>query len=463
MRKITGCLIFCFLFHISLAQNREVDSLNRLLAVAKEDTNKVQLIVRISFLDGSFGHGLQLAQDGLLLARKLKYVKGEADCLQQLGNQFVGGDNFTLALQNYLASLKLREHLDDPEGYSRSLASIGVVYKNQGDYNSALSYYRSAIGIQKKFNYNYRLAYTSASIGEIFEAMNQLDSALLYFQSSYAYFNADPNKYQMAKALNGLGSVELKIGNKELALSYYHMGTINAIAFKDSSKLAINYLGIAQLFQQEGQIDSSIQYAKNAIAVAFNGASDVRVTANKLLAQLLVGKNDREAIKYLFLAMNEKDSNLSATKSMQIQNQLFNEKERQREIANAELKANEERKRNIQYAAITLGLISFLVLFFVLSHSIIVNERWVRFFGILGLLLVFELINLFIHPYLAHATNDSPLLMLIALVCIGALLIPAHHRLEHWITHKLVEKNKKIRLAAAKKTIEKLEEKKDNA
>ena len=463
MRKIKGCLIFCFFFHISLAQHSEIDSLNRLLAVAKEDTNKVQLLVRISFLDGSFGHGLQLAQDGLALARKLKYVKGEADCLQLLGNQYVSTDNFTLALQNFLASLKLREQLDDPEGYSRSIGTIGLVYKNQGDYSSALSYYRRAFAIQKKFNYNYRLAYTSASIGEIFEAMNQMDSALLYFQNSYAYFNADPNKYQMAKALNGLGRVQLKLGNKELALSFYRMGTMNAIAFNDSSKLANNYLGIAQLFQQESQTDSCFQYAKNAIAVAFNGAGDVRITANKLLAHLLAGKNDKEALKYLFIAMDATDSNLSATRSMQIQNQLFNEQDRQREIADAELKAKEERKRNIQYAAIALGLISFLVLFFVLSHSIIVNERSVRFFGILGLLLVFELINLFIHPYLAHATNDSPLLMLFALVCIAALLIPAHHRLEYWITHKLVEKNKKIRLASAKKTIEQLEGKKDDS
>ncbi|HSZ85482.1 MAG TPA: hypothetical protein VK787_05595 [Puia sp.] len=64
-----------------------------------------------------------------------------------------------------------------------------------------------------------------------------------------------------------------------------------------------------------------------------------------------------------------------------------------------------------------------------------------------------------IHPWLAHLTNESPIFMLLALVLIAALLIPLHHRLEHWIKHKLVEKNKAIRLAAAKKTIEKLEKK----
>jgi hypothetical protein len=47
--------------------------------------------------------------------------------------------------------------------------------------------------------------------------------------------------------------------------------------------------------------------------------------------------------------------------------------------------------------------------------------------------------------------------MLLALVCIAALLVPLHHKLEKWATNKLVEKNKAIRLAAAKKTIEELD------
>ena len=47
--------------------------------------------------------------------------------------------------------------------------------------------------------------------------------------------------------------------------------------------------------------------------------------------------------------------------------------------------------------------------------------------------------------------------MLLALVCIAALLVPLHHKLEKWATHKLVEKNKQIRLAAAKKAINELE------
>ena len=152
---------------------------------------------------------------------------------------------------------------------------------------------------------------------------------------------------------------------------------------------------------------------------------------------------------------------LGAEKALQIQSISYSEQERQREINEIELKNKEERKHNLQYAAIAIGLITFIVLFSILSRSIVVKTKFIEFFGVLGLLAVFEFINLFIHPYLAHITNDSPVLMLLILIGIGALLVPLHHRLEKWMTKVMVEKNKKIRLAAARKTIEQLEGKSD--
>src|SRR6185369_2704340 len=101
--------------------------------------------------------------------------------------------------------------------------------------------------------------------------------------------------------------------------------------------------------------------------------------------------------------------------------------------------------------------IIFITLFLILSHSVIANQRLIKFFGIVGLLVLFEFINLFLHPYLGNITNHSPLLMLLIMVMIAALLVPVHHYMQKWVALKLVEKNKKIRLAAAKKTIAKLE------
>ena len=74
------------------------------------------------------------------------------------------------------------------------------------------------------------------------------------------------------------------------------------------------------------------------------------------------------------------------------------------------------------------------------------------------LLIVFEFIIMLLHPWLADITHHSPALLLLANVIVAGILISPHHYLEHVINHKLVEKNKKIRLKAAEKIIASLGE-----
>jgi len=62
-----------------------------------------------------------------------------------------------------------------------------------------------------------------------------------------------------------------------------------------------------------------------------------------------------------------------------------------------------------------------------------------------------------LHPFLDRITNHSPILMLLCMAAIAGLLIPLHHRMEKLITNILVSKNNRVRLEAARKTIEELE------
>ena len=164
-----------------------------------------------------------------------------------------------------------------------------------------------------------------------------------------------------------------------------------------------------------------------------------------------------KAIHFFRLEKELRDSIYSASQIAEIQNLTENEQERQKELIAKQIEEQEQRKRNIQYAGIAIATISFLVLFIFLSRSIIVNASIIQFIGVTALLIVFEFINLLLHPFLQNITHDSPLFMLLALVCIAAMLVPLHHALQKWITQKMVEKNKKIRLTAAKRTIQKLE------
>jgi amino acid permease len=172
--------------------------------------------------------------------------------------------------------------------------------------------------------------------------------------------------------------------------------------------------------------------------------------------------NSDSAIKYfkIYRAANERVFNTQAIQQTQLL--TFEDELRQQKLADDKIKTEEQRQQNLQYALIALGIIIFIILFLLLSRSFITNTRLIEFFGVLALLIVFEFLNLLLHPFLERVTNHTPVVMLLALVCIAAILIPLHRRVEKWSTAKLVEKNKRIRLALAKKTIEKLENNKTN-
>jgi len=159
-------------------------------------------------------------------------------------------------------------------------------------------------------------------------------------------------------------------------------------------------------------------------------------------------------IFYAQLQIAYKDSVSNQKKQSEFQNLTFSQQLREIDEQTKAKEAAEEQRQNIQFALMAFGIISFIIIFLLLSRSFITNTRMIEFLGVIALLIVFEFLNLLLHPFLESITHHSPVLMLLALVCIAALLVPLHHKLEKWATTKLVEKNKLVRLAAAKKTIE---------
>ncbi len=67
--------------------------------------------------------------------------------------------------------------------------------------------------------------------------------------------------------------------------------------------------------------------------------------------------------------------------------------------------------------------------------------RYVRFMGIISLLILFEFLTLLLHPVVADFTHHNPVYELLIFVCIASLLIPAHHSLEHWMIAKLTNRH----------------------
>lgn len=405
--------------------------------------------------------GLTYVQQGLDLSRTIGYKKGEVDCFNAFGNLNRMMGNFTIGIKNHLQALQIAETINDQSDVVAANFGIAGAYEDERDYSEALVYYYKLKPKLEAMNNLRGLAGIESSMGLCYFNLAQLDSALKYEQNAYQLQINSPDR---AISLARLANIHMAMNNYDVALGFYRLGIPIAISNSDNNALTELYSGIFTLFEKRRQYDSSTSYGKKELAIAQELGSPVAVAdaCSDLYSIYKKSKLADSALKYLEEEAVIKDTVFTRDKLKQQQVLAFQEESRQLE-KQTELKiAAEKRKENIQFAAIAVGVICFIILFFLVSRSVIINANWIRLLGVLALLVGFEFINLAIHPYLSHYTNDSPVLMLSALVIIGAMLIPMHHKIEKWVIEKMVEKNKAVRLAAARKTIEQLEKKPNN-
>lgn len=339
-------------------------------------------------------------------------------------------------------------------------AGLGSAYSDLRNFDQALNYLRKAKELMNRDREN-KLDWLDNIHAEMmiaFIKMGKADSALHYAQRCNEYLFKHRN-YQTEKALSAwMGTIYEQLGNKALAESYYHQ-SLDTNVLSQNRIDAMAASSYSQFLFRNGQLQRAKLFGLRGLEASVKSLSKKYLLANVEVLQKVysAAKQPDSAYYYASLELAYRDSLFNQENINAVNAISLNEHIRQKEEAIKSATETLQRKHNLQFAAIALGLVTMLIVFFVLSNTVIVNQRVIRFLGVLSLLILFEFINLLLHPFIGGLTHHSPFSMLLFMVCVAALLIPLHHRLEHWVTHKMVVKNNKIRLAAAKRTIQELE------
>ncbi|HEY2722770.1 MAG TPA: hypothetical protein VGI82_13645 [Chitinophagaceae bacterium] len=466
IKGITAGVSFLLAFQISFTQDKYIDSLKAVLRNTTEPVERYHLLSGITNGFYRTGIGEDNVNDYLEMLRIASQLKNDsliANSYNKIGDfyafekgdfntaldYFFNGIPFAVKaksqrwlssfyldisvvyyyLQNPVASIdflkKAEANLPDaghPE-YKFLLLQLNFAYSV--DYlflhqpKNALSFLNVANETNMKLNFPVWDLYINAAFGNLYEQMDEKDLARVYFK----------------KAVEGERNSHSPFGNL-LFRSFYTVFLTDA-----------------------GNYPESISQSKELLILGEQAQNDfVKFRAVGLLKNIFEKQRKYDsAYYYSKQELGLRDTLFNQERLNKIQAMAFNEELRTASEKNKRLETERERRQNIQYALIACGIIFFVIIFLLLSHSIIVTEKWISFFGVLGLLVVFEFINLVIHPTLAIVTHESPILMLVTLVVIASLLIPLHHRVEKWITEKMTEKNKKIRLDNARRTVKKLD------
>ena len=468
--KVLTCLLSILSFSGPFAQNGQIDSLgNKVLNTnidslqiivkkSKQDTNKAILLGDIS-LKYAFSvpeRGLEYGRQGFTLSKNLGYEYGAAYNNQGIAMCFWALSNYQDALEYTLKSIKSFEELKDKERLGFSYIILGNVYRDIGDFQRALAASLYAQKLYYEININSSVA--NAFTGSVYILRNQLDSALMYVQKAYEQ-DVVHNNGTWGWPLILLGNIHAKKKHYDIALAYYRMALPLVIENEFKKDVVDIYNSMTELYREINKEDSAIFYSSEVLHKWRSTSYQKGVLqAARTLADIYLHKGSKDStIKYLHFSTQLNEKLYNQDKERAIQAMAFNEQLRQQELGTMKEKKDRERRENIQFAGIAVGLVSFIVIFLLLSRKIITSTRVIKFLGVVALLMIFEFVNLLLHPFLGSITRYSPLLMLLAMVVLAAILVPIHHQLEKKTIQWLIEKNKRLRLEEAKRTISELE------
>src|SRR5579862_3578532 len=359
-------LIFFLITHgcIYAQQNNFEDSIRGIIRMHKEDTAEVNSLTNLSEEVENIDSAIMYAEQGLLLARRINYRKGEADCLLSIAQ---GKTNFGESTQFALDGLEIYEELHDQAGIATSHLIIENDYWVGGDYKNALIHAFSGERVSEAGNVKGKILFAGhplaplflAEIGQIYLLDNNIDSAKYYTQRSI-------NKNELLHgAVWGfpvylLAMIQMEEGDYAIALKNFHAAKALAIQnhiFIDTLQVLS---GMSTLFLKMHELDSAI-YCARTVQQHWNNESEMKnlleALQNLTTAYKWKGQKD-STIKYIELRQSLKDSIFSQDKEKELQNVTFNERLKREEILSAQAKY----KSRIQIYILVFGLFVVLMI-----------------------------------------------------------------------------------------------------
>ncbi|QIP13673.1 sensor histidine kinase [Spirosoma aureum] len=231
-----------------------LDSLLAELPRAKPDTNRVNLLMDISYAyyaydNMNFNEGISYANLALTLARQLTWKIGMADAYYLLGNIYATKSDNPSALTAYLKGLKIAEEKKDKYLIASITGSIGLIYTRLANYPQALAYYKKALKGHQELGDKAAVAHWLSGIGGVYNQQGEYAKALDYqlkslkLNETMGFRGASKESH-----LNSVGQAYLNVTDYPKALAYLQNGLKLSKANGTNYILVSSYKNLSKLY-----------------------------------------------------------------------------------------------------------------------------------------------------------------------------------------------------------------------
>ena len=432
------------------AQVTTADSLQQKIKKATKAEDKFSLQYQLfgEYLQhGNTQKQEQVTKDMLRVAQQSHNDSLLVRAYMSVATYLVNKADYEAGLEFYFKALHRAEELELTDLVILLNNNIGGEYGDLKNFNEALKYAKKVKQLlATKGDKDVMLVYNNWHVAFDYLNLNKTDSALQYLNT--ASRNIKTHKLS-GKKINFIqahiywsyGQVYENLKNADAAGKYYQ----RAITYSDSLQIKIPLVLSLNGYSQFLYNNAQYKPAKLNALRALNEAQQTDfvlevINSASVLSKIYTKLNMPDSANYYYRLKDEQqEKTFNQQRISRLQDITFTEQIHQAEEQARLTELEEQRKHNLQYAGIAIAIITLVVIFLLLSRSTAASPRVIEFLGVVGLLILFEFINLLLHPFIGKYTHHSPLLMLGIMVVIAALLVPLHHKMEHWIKKKFID------------------------
>lgn len=184
---------------------------NEMISIDTTKVNKLNIAAYESRLHDA-ANTIRLSSLAIKLAKKIKFLRGEAEGFRILGlGQFYLGKT-DLSAKHYLSALTIFSAIQDKKGLAHTYNNIGNLYR-EIDADKALFNLKTALNAAQDLEEKPLVAGLHMNIGVIYTKQNKLEEGRKQFEEAYLLFKKLNNSSGITLALLNLGVLELKFGN----------------------------------------------------------------------------------------------------------------------------------------------------------------------------------------------------------------------------------------------------------
>ena len=245
-------------------------------------------------------------EQGIRLARQIKYQKGIAFLLNGLGSAYRRKKEIDKAEQYYEESFEFNKSLGNTGGQTVALNNLGNIFlEDRKDSEKAIAYYTQALEIQRTTGNKKYQAGILYNIGLVYNREGNYPESTLKIEEALQLYQEINDINSQIRALTYMSRQGALRGDYARALDYY-LQLLDLVKIYDKKTEESKILTeIANMNTDFGHYEESIVYTNKAMVI-WKELGDIESEAtgyNNIGRNLIFLGKYKEALEYLFLSL----------------------------------------------------------------------------------------------------------------------------------------------------------------